>query len=377
VPAAAHILSEMTPLVAVGVLASLLATAGVLTLVRPVLRGRMVWAAFGAAGATVVVTTLAGLLTDAAPASFLVGLSVFTLPVLTLLETAAVASGADRFARWLLMVVWGVVVFPVALIVPLLVTGGCAADACGFVDFGGALPLLASAAAFVLLAWLPAGVHEHAPVMDAGASRRAIVAIVVVWVAFAGWLAHLESVVDEYIPRILLSAAVGPTAAALGWLLVDRLREVHRPVTRSLGLGLVAGIAASLPGAVSVGLPWSPMVGALAGAMGALVFSTAAASRAGLASRWALALLLATAVGFLAPAVSGEAVGVLFTARWAGLSAPVVAFLGVTLFAMLVSAPVWVLVRRHASRERIPADILDEPGEPGPGEPGLREFVDP
>ncbi|CAN5389426.1 hypothetical protein BH11ACT3_BH11ACT3_11510 [soil metagenome] len=353
----------MTPLVAVGVLASVLASWGVLTLVRPILRGRMVWAAVAAAAATIAVTTAAGLIAAVAPASFLVGLGVFTLPVLILLETAAAASGADRFARWLLMLVWGLVVFPAALIVPLLVTRDCADAGCGFVDFGGALPLLASAAAFVLLAWLPAGVHEHAPAMDARASHRAILAIAAVWLAFAVWLAHLEGVIDAYIPRIMLAAAVGPAAAALGWLIVDRLREVRRPVTRSLGLGLVAGIAATLPGAVSVGMPWSPIVGALAGALGALVFSTAAASRAGLASRWGLAVLVATAVGFLAPAISGEAVGVLFTARWAGLSAPVLAFVGVTLFAMLVSAPVWVLVRRHATRERIPAEILDGPGD--------------
>jgi ammonium transporter, Amt family len=344
---------------AVGALAAIVTAAAILVLVRSILLGRMVWAAVGATGVTIVVTVVAGALLGAAPVSFLLGISVFALPVLVLIETAAVASGADRFARWLLMLVWGVGVFPVVALAPLVATRNCLSPDCRFEDFGGGLPLVISAAAFVVLAWLPAGVHEHPAAMDARAGRRAVVAIAVVWVSFGVWLAHLEGTFDAYVPRILLAALIGPASAAVGWLIVDRLREVTRPVTRSLGLGLVTGVAATLPGAVSVGLPWGPLVGALAGAVAALVFSTAGASSAGLATRWGLALLVATAVGFLAPPVSGEAAGILFTARWSSLTVPLLVFAGTVLWSVLVSAPVWVLVRRHAARERIPAEILE------------------
>jgi hypothetical protein len=354
----------MTPLVTVGIVAvaavaALVAAGAVFVLVRPVLRGRMAWPAIGAAAVTIVVTTVAGTLLGAAPVWFLLAVSVFVLPVLVLVEAAAVASGADGFARWLLMLSWGAAVFPVVLLVPLRVVRDCLSPDCGFEDFGGALPLLVSSAAFLLLAWLPAGVHERGADLDARAGRRAVVAIAVFWVAFAVWLAQLEGTWDEYVPRILLAALIGPASAAVGWLVVDRLREVKRPVTRSLGLGLVAGVAATLPGAVSIGLPWGPIVGALAGALAALVFSTAGAASAGLATRWALALLVATAVGFLAPPISGDDVGVIFTARWSGLTVPIVVFAGTALWSMLVSTPVWVLVRRHAARERIPAEILE------------------
>ena len=68
-------------------------------------------------------------------------------------------------------------------------------------------------------------------------------------------------------------------------------------------------------------------------------------------------LLVASAVGFLAPAISGDTVGILFSAHLDVLSVPVVSFLGVSLLSLVVSAPAWVLLRRHASRDRIPSAI--------------------
>jgi hypothetical protein len=67
---------------------------------------------------------------------------------------------------------------------------------------------------------------------------------------------------------------------------------------------------------------------------------------------------VAVAVGFLAPAFSGDTVGIIFAARVAVLTTPVLVLVGVAAFAVAVSVPVWVLVRRHAARERIPADLL-------------------
>jgi hypothetical protein len=37
---------------------------------------------------------------------------------------------------------------------------------------------------------------------------------------------------------------------------------------------------------------------------------------------------------------------------------PVLVVVAVSTFSVVVSAPVWVLVRRHATRERIPAQIM-------------------
>jgi Ammonia permease len=161
------------------------------------------------------------------------------------------------------------------------------------------------------------------------------------------WLASLEVALDAYIPRILLAGVVGPAAGALGWVLVDRLKAVERPVARSLGFGFLAGIAATASGAVTVSFPWSPVVGALAGILAAVIHAAKPAVRAGLAPRWGLAILGATAVGFLAPPIAGDTIGVLFTVQVGTLAAPLVAFLAVALGSVLVSAPVWYLARRR------------------------------
>lgn len=347
----------MNALTPVGVVAALIAAAAVLALVRPVLGLRMAWPALGAGVLTAALTIVTGTLLGVASPAFLIGLSALALPVLLLLEAAAVASGADAFARRLLMGAWGLVVFPVAALVPLALTTGCLAPDCGFEDFGGALPLVVSSAAFVVLAWLPVGVHERAE-LDRASGRRAVIAGLVLWIAVSVWLIHLEGAIDEFTARIALAAVVGPAGGAIGWLVVDLLRDTRRTTGRSLMLGLVAGMVAVLPSAVSVGMPWAPVVGVLAGGLASLVYSLPGSRPAGLAARWGMTILVAAAIGFLAPAVSGDTVGIIFTARAAVLIVPLAAFFGVATFAILVSAPVWVLVRRHAARERIPQQIL-------------------
>lgn len=349
----------MNPIVAVSIAAGALATTAVLVLVRPVLGGRMVWPALGAALVAAGVTTAIGVATDAGPPAFLLGLAAFTPPVLVLLEAIAILAGADRTARWVLMLVWGAGVFPAATIAPLLLTADCLDSACRFEDFGGALPLFLAASAFVLLAWVPPTGTARAEAVRGAPAAAAIVAF---WGAFAIWLASLEGAVDEYIPRILLAAAVGPAAGALGWLLVDVLRGTGRSPLRSLGYGLFAGIAATASGAVTVSFPWNGVVGALAGIAAAGAYGARVMSGAGVATRWGVTMLVATAVGFLAPPFWGDTVGVLFTAQVAVLSAPLLAFVGVAVGALLLSVPAWVLLRRRTDADHREAPRTRQPG---------------
>jgi hypothetical protein len=332
-----------TLFVAISFAGGALATLAVLQLVRPALGGRMIWPALGAAALTTLVTSLVGVLSGVARLDYLLGVSAFTLPVLVLLEAAAIGSGADRVARWVLMLVWGLVVFPAATLLPLAFTAPCRFAGCAVVDFGGALPLFVSAGAYVLLAWAPR--RERA--LPTVGGREALAGVLGFWFAFAIWLASLEAALDAYVVRILIAAAVGPASAALGWLLVDRLRAVGRPLTRSLGFGFLAGIAATTSGAVSVSFPWSAVVGALAGMLAALIHAAGPLARGSAAPRWGLTVLGATAVGFLAPPVWGDTVGVLFSAQVGILAAPLMAFLGVAVGSALLSAPVWVLLRRR------------------------------
>jgi len=347
-----------TLFVAISFAGGALATLAVFQLVRPVIGGRMIWPALGAAALTTLVTSLAGTLSGLARLDYLLALSAFTLPVLVMLEAAAIGSGADRLSRWALMLTWGLVVFPAAALVPLALTASCRFTGCAFVDFGGALPLFVSASAFVLLAWAP----RRAGTLPIPRGQEALAGVLGFWFAFVLWLTSLEAAFDVYLPRILLAGAVGPAAAALGWLLVDRLKAVDRSVPRSLGFGFLAGIAATTSGAVTVSFPWSAVVGILAGIVAALIHSSRPISRAGPAPRWGLSLLGATAVGFLAPPVWGDTIGILFSAQVGILATPLMAFLGVAVGSALVSAPVWVLLRRRqAARED--ADPASGPGE--------------
>jgi len=339
-------MTPMTPLiVAISFAAGGLATIAIYQLVRPVLGGRMVWPAIVAAILTTVVTSLIGTLTDVARTDYLLGLSAFALPVLVLLEAAAIGAGSDARGRWILMLAWGLIVFPGAALLPLVLTDSCQTTGCGFTDFGGALPLFASASAYVLLARNP---RDAAP-PPLVRGTEAIAAVLGFWVMFAIWLASLEADLDAYIPRILLAGVVGPVAGALGWLLVDRLKAVKRSAVRSLGFGFLAGIAATASGAVIVSFPWTAVVAVLAGMVAALIHSSRPLARGGAASRWGFTLLGATAMGFLAPPVWGDAVGILFSAEVGVLATPLMAITGVALGSMLVSAPVWLLLIRRLS----------------------------
>ncbi|WP_309708099.1 hypothetical protein [Pseudolysinimonas sp.] len=336
-------MTTMTPLVvAISFAAGALATLAIFQLVRPVLGGRMVWPAIVAAILTIGVTTVVGNLSDVARIDYLLGLSAFALPVLVLLEAAAIGAGSDTLGRWILMLGWGLVVFPGAAVLPLLITEPCRLNGCGFTDFGGALALFASASAYVLLA----GRSRTAPPPLVGGTE-AIAAVLGFWVMFAIWLASLEADLDAYIPRILLAGVVGPVAGALGWLVVDRLKAVDRSLLRSLGFGFLAGIAATASGAVSVSFPWTAVVAVLAGMVAALIHASRTVARSGPATRWGFTLLGATAMGFLAPPVWGDAVGILFSAEVGVLATPLMAFSGVALGSLLVSAPTWVLIRRR------------------------------
>jgi hypothetical protein len=335
-----------TLFVAISFAAGAFATLAVSQLVRPVIAGRMIWPAIGAALLTAVLTVGVGQLSGVARLDYLLGLSAFALPVLVLLEAAAIAGGAGAIGRWALMLGWGLVVFPAATLAPLAATDACRYSGCAFVDFGGALPLFVSASAYVLLA----GRSPQGSAPSAVVGNEAVAGLLGFWLAFVVWLASLEAAFDEYIPRILLAGAVGPAAAAVGWVVVDRLRAVERPVSRSLGFGFLAGIAATTSGAVAISFPWSAVVGVLAGMVGALIHSSRLLARLGVAARWGLTLLGATAMGFLGPPIWGDTIGFLFSAQVGALAASLIAFVGVAVGAVLVSAPAWLLVRRERRR---------------------------
>ena len=345
----------MPGLLAIGAAASLLMGFAAWLIVRPVLGRAVPWPALVGTVVAIFVTAIVGTALNAGTLDFLVGLSFATLPVLVFLLATADGSGADTLARWTLVLGWAGFVFPVSVVVPTLISARCTALECTIEDFGGALALLISSGALALLAWLPAGV---ATVPERPRSTWQAIGgpVSLLWVGFIFWIAPLEGAIDEYVPRIIVAAVLAPIAGALAWLIVDLLRASGQHPGRSLAFGVLAGIVAIVPGAVTVSFPWSLAVGALAGCVAALVHGARGVAAAGVATRWAVTILAATAIGYFAPPVSGDTVGLLFSARIGGLLPPAAAFVAVALLSLLASAPLWILLRRHASRTKAGRD---------------------
>ncbi|MGN6273315.1 MAG: hypothetical protein ACTHMQ_09515 [Protaetiibacter sp.] len=320
-------------------------TAALVRMLRPpnVAEAALRAGATAAAAASVSVTF--GLLTGADTAAFFLASSFAAAPVSVLLGAAAQeARPGRRGVAWALTLVWALVVFPVCAVVPPLAFRLCEASECRVEDFGGGLALLVSSAASVLLAWrVPAAAERESWV-------RFALPVLVVWLAGGFWLASLEGVIDGYTVRILLAASVAPLGGAVAWVAVDVLRRAERHPLRSAADGVLAGLVSILPGAAGISFPWSLAVGGFAGATAALVFGLRRLSSAGRAGHWALVVLASTAVGYLAPAVAGDSIGLLFSGRIAALAPPILAIFAVATIGMLATAPIWSIGRTRTPR---------------------------
>jgi len=289
-----------------------------------------------------------GLVSGAARLPYLVDLAAAAAVVLALLLAAADAAGAGPRIRWLVPVVWGVVVLPASALGPLLTTAGCAGLPCELQDFGGTLPLALAPASFLLLAVVVRRADRRPlPELD---TRAAVLLGAVLWAAFVVWIAAMEGAVDAYTPVLLVAGIVGPAVGAVLWLVVDLLRRARRPVARSLAFGAMAGIIATLAGAATVTPPWSLAVAAL----GAAVAAGVARRRTASVARVGWVVLSAALVGLLAPVISGDAVGVLFTAQVGAVPVPLEAATATAVFAVVVSLPVWLAIRAVSPVERAP-----------------------
>lgn len=334
----------MPALVVLAAVASIVMTGAVVLMLRPPDRSVVVVRTALAMAVAVLVTTTVGVAAQADTAEFLLCVSFATAPVAVLLGAAAAeASPLRRRVAWSLVLVWSAVVFPVSVIVPPLVFRACSAPECRVEDFGGGLALLVSSAASALLAW-----RTHRASAEVGWVPFAL-PVLLLWVGGAAWLVSLEGVIDAYTARILLAAVASPIAGGFGWLVVDLLRQAGRHPLRSVADGVVAGLVAIIPGAATVSFPWSATVGVAAGAAAALVYGARRVASAGRGGHWALVVLTSTAIGYLAPAVSGDTIGLLFSGRIAALLPPLAAFLAIAVFGVILSAPSWALRGRTGS----------------------------
>lgn len=332
----------MSVLLVISAVAGVAMAVAVLRMMPPADRRTLAVQAVVATVLALLVTVGGGSVVGVETPGFLVALSFGVAPVAVLLGAAAgEAAPRRRLVGRMLVLVWAGVVFPLCTIVPAFLLSQCEAPECRVADFGGALPLLVSSAAAVLLARRP-----HTVPVERSWQRFAVDAGML-WASGAVWLASLEGAWDAYLVRILFAVAAASLGAAVAWLLVDLLRQTRRHPVRSLADGLLAGLVAMVPGAATISFPWTLFVGATAGAVAALVYSARRLSRAGRARHWALVVLGSTAIGYFAPAMWGETIGFIFSGRIGALLPPLELFSAVAVAGVVVSAPIWALARRH------------------------------
>lgn len=278
---------------------------------------------------------------------YAVSISAGALPVVVPLTAATRVGHWSAGTTLLAASAWSAVLVPFAVVGPPAVVAACPPEVCVVEDFGGALPLVVAAGAFLVV---PSIVTVGRNRLRSGTGSRWADAAcaAVLWVGFVVWLAAQEGAVDEYTLPIALAAAGAPATGALGWLLVDRARGVATTVRRSLRIGLLAGMAALLPCVVAVSIPWALAIGFLGGAVGALVHDSRALSSAAPGTRAAIAALAVGVIGMAAPGIVGDRLGFVYAARADVLLMQMLAVVAVATISVTVSIPVAMRIRRTA-----------------------------
>ncbi len=204
--------------------------------------------------------------------------------------TVALISGAiadrARFGPWLLFAaLWAAVVyFPVAHWVfafdetdaagNVTAVGGWIANRLAAIDFAGgtAVHINAGAAALALTLVLGkrtgwpkrAGKPHNLPFVVLGAG--------LLWFGWFGFNGGSALAADSTAAVVLINTLVATSAAMLGWLLVERLRDGHA-TTLGAASGIIAGLVAITPACSAVTPLGAIAVGAITGAVCALALS--------------------------------------------------------------------------------------------------------
>ncbi|RRO16229.1 ammonium transporter [Saccharopolyspora rhizosphaerae] len=224
-------------------------------------------------------------LSDTIPSLAFVGFQAMFAILTVALISGAIADRA-RFGPWLLFAaLWAVVVyFPVAHWVfdfddtdeagGVTAVGGWIANRLAAIDFAGgtAVHINAGAAALALVLVLgkrtswPKGVGKphNLPFVVLGAG--------LLWFGWFGFNAGSALAADNTAAFVLVNTLVATSAAMLGWLLVERIRDGHA-TTLGAASGIVAGLVAITPACSSVTPLGAIAVGAITGAVCALAVS--------------------------------------------------------------------------------------------------------
>ncbi|WP_298990416.1 ammonium transporter [uncultured Pseudokineococcus sp.] len=223
---------------------------------------------------------LAGMMTEDPEAAYPV-MAFVAFQMVFAIITVALISGAvadrTKFSTWMVFVaIWVTIVyFPVAHWVFAFdgdgVTGGWIANTLGALDFAGgtAVHINAGAAALALVLVIgkrrgfgrePMRPH-NLPLVMLGAG--------LLWFGWFGFNAGSALSAGNTAAVAFVNTLCATGAAALAWLLVERLRDGH-PTSLGAASGIVAGLVAITPACNAVSPVGGMLIGAIAGALCAL-----------------------------------------------------------------------------------------------------------
>ncbi|MDA3643492.1 ammonium transporter [Saccharopolyspora indica] len=204
--------------------------------------------------------------------------------------TVALISGAiadrARFGPWLLFAaLWAVVVyFPVAHWVfafdttddagNVTAVGGWIANRIAAIDFAGGTAVHINAGAAALALALVLGKRTGWP-KDPGKPHNlpfVVLGAALLWFGWFGFNAGSALAANTTAAIVLVNTLVATSAAMLGWLLVERVRDGHA-TTLGAASGIVAGLVAITPACSSVTPLGAIAIGAITGAACALSVS--------------------------------------------------------------------------------------------------------
>ncbi len=227
---------------------------------------------------------LEGLMSDKSLVATIPSLAFVGFQAVFAIITVALISGAiadrARFGPWLLFAgVWATIVyFPVAHWVFAFddttgpgVTGGWSANKLGAIDFAGgtAVHINAGAAGLALAIVLGKRVGWKRDPMRPHNLPLVMIGAGLLWFGWFGFNAGSALGANTLASVAWINTMGATAAAALGWLLIERLRDGH---ATSLGAasGVVAGLVAITPSCSAVTPLGAIAVGALAGVFCAL-----------------------------------------------------------------------------------------------------------
>lgn len=173
-----------------------------------------------------------------------------------------------RFGPWLLFAaLWAVMVyFPVAHWV--FAPGGWVADRLAVVDFAGGTAVHINSGAAALALALVLGKRHGWPKNPGKPHNLPLVVLgaAVLWFGWCGFNAGSALAANTEAAIALVNTLVATSAAILGWLVVERLRDGHA-TTLGAASGIVAGLVAITPAANSVTPLGAIAIGVITGAL--------------------------------------------------------------------------------------------------------------